>query len=82
MMKSKNMVLAFGGVVAAAAMWSIWGGDMFPPESDPQGKPEDWTRDELRRWLAARHLYPGEQDSREELLARVVANMRAPRASS
>ncbi|CAH0040672.1 unnamed protein product [Clonostachys solani] len=80
MMRSKNMVLAFGGAVAAAAVWSIWGGDIFPAEPDPKGKPEEWTREEMRRWLAARNLFPGENDTREELLARVLANMRIPRS--
>lgn len=46
-------LLAFGGAVAAAAVWSIWGGDMFPAEPDPTGKPEDWTREDMRRWLSA-----------------------------
>jgi STE24 endopeptidase len=57
MMKSKNVVLAFGGVVAAAAVYSIWGGDMFPAESDPTGNPEAWTTEELRRWLRAVSSY-------------------------
>lgn len=26
---------------------------MFPSGDDPKGKPEEWTRDEMRRWLAA-----------------------------
>jgi hypothetical protein len=26
---------------------------MFPAESDPKGDPETWTREELRKWLAA-----------------------------
>jgi hypothetical protein len=26
---------------------------MFPSEADPKGDPETWTREELRRWLAA-----------------------------
>jgi hypothetical protein len=26
---------------------------MFPPEQDPKGDPETWTREELRRWLSA-----------------------------
>lgn len=26
---------------------------MFPSGEDPKGKPEDWTREEMRRWLAA-----------------------------
>lgn len=43
---------AFGGTVVAAAVWSIWGGDIFPAEQDPKGNPEDWTREEMRRWLA------------------------------
>jgi hypothetical protein len=80
MMKSKNMVIAFGGAVAAAAVWSIWGGDMFPSHTDPTGNPESWTREEMRRWLAARNLFPNEKDTREDLLARVLANMRIPRS--
>lgn len=33
--------------------WSFWGGDIFPAEADPTGNPETWTREDLRRWLAA-----------------------------
>ncbi|PQE33999.1 STE24 endopeptidase protein [Rutstroemia sp. NJR-2017a WRK4] len=44
---------SFTGIVTAAAAWSIWGGDMFPKEADPTGDPETWSREELRRWLAA-----------------------------
>ncbi|KAL7915017.1 hypothetical protein GGI35DRAFT_474717 [Trichoderma velutinum] len=78
-MKSKNALLAFGGVVVAAAAWSIFGGDMFPAQEDPKGDPETWTREEMRRWLAARNLFPQKSDTREQLLARVLANMRHPR---
>ncbi|KAG6160374.1 hypothetical protein E4U37_000637 [Claviceps purpurea] len=49
----ENMVLAFGAAVVAAAVWSIWGTEMFPPPPDPKGDPETWTREEMRRWLAA-----------------------------
>ncbi|RCI11326.1 hypothetical protein L249_7626 [Ophiocordyceps polyrhachis-furcata BCC 54312] len=80
-LKSKNMVLVFGGMVAAAAAWTIWAqGKLFPPEPDPKGSdPETWTRHEMSRWLAARGLMPHRGDSRDELLDRVVANMRIPR---
>ncbi|KAG6080741.1 hypothetical protein E4U33_007363 [Claviceps sp. LM78 group G4] len=56
-MRSKNMVLAFGAAVVAAAVWSIWGTEMFPPPPDPKGDPETWTREEMRRWLAAVGLF-------------------------
>ncbi|KAL3450100.1 hypothetical protein BJX65DRAFT_305561 [Aspergillus insuetus] len=36
-MNSKNLVLGFAGMVTAAAVWAIWGNEMFPAESDPQG---------------------------------------------
>ncbi|KAI1754566.1 hypothetical protein F4782DRAFT_492997 [Xylaria castorea] len=75
-MKSKSAVLAFSGLVTAAVAWSFWGGDIFPAQADPTGKPETWTREELRRWLAARNLYPGSNDTKEQLLERVKANMR------
>ncbi|KAK4076057.1 hypothetical protein Trihar35433_2617 [Trichoderma harzianum] len=56
-LKSKNVLLeaikAFGGVVVAAAAWSIFGGDLFPAQEDPKGDPETWTREEMRRWLHA-----------------------------
>ncbi|KAI9648129.1 hypothetical protein NHQ30_002761 [Ciborinia camelliae] len=52
-LSSKNAVLAFTGIVTAAAAWSIWGTDMFPKEEDPTGDPATWSREELRRWLAA-----------------------------
>ncbi|ATY63243.1 hypothetical protein A9K55_007083 [Cordyceps militaris] len=51
-LKSKNMVLAFGGVVAAATAWML-AGDLFPADPDPKGEPETWTREEMRRWLEA-----------------------------
>ncbi|KAM3464365.1 hypothetical protein NHJ6243_002421 [Beauveria neobassiana] len=51
-LKSKNMVLAFGGVVAAATAWML-AGDLFPADPDPKGDPETWTREEMRRWLEA-----------------------------
>ncbi|KAJ4423510.1 hypothetical protein N0V82_001835 [Gnomoniopsis sp. IMI 355080] len=78
-MKSKNLFLAFGGLVTAVGMYSIWGGDLFPAGEDPKGKPEDWTREEMRRWLAARDLHPQESDTREQLLERINANLRIPR---
>lgn len=61
-------------MVSAAAVWAIWGNDMFPAEPDPTGSkrtrelelqvdgkltckdPEDWTVEELRRWLRAVRL--------------------------
>lgn len=42
--------------MTAVGMYSIWGGDMFPAGQDPKGKPEEWTREEMRRWLAAVRL--------------------------
>ncbi|EJP63193.1 uncharacterized protein BBA_07793 [Beauveria bassiana ARSEF 2860] len=51
-LKSKNMVLAFGGVVAAATAWML-AGDLFPADPEPKGDPETWTREEMRRWLEA-----------------------------
>ncbi|KAI1452718.1 hypothetical protein F4805DRAFT_446391 [Annulohypoxylon moriforme] len=74
--KSKHATLAFSGLVTAALAWSMWGGNLFPAPADPTGDPHEWTREELRRWLAARNLYPRELDSREQLLERVKANMR------
>ncbi|KAK7965972.1 uncharacterized protein PG986_000249 [Apiospora aurea] len=75
-MRSKNAFLAFGALVAAASAYVIWGTDVFPAEADPTGDPEDWTREELRRWLANRDLHPQSSDTREQLLGRVKANMR------
>lgn len=79
-LNSKNTFLAFTGIVTAVAAWSIWGQDMFPREGDPTGDPEKWTREELRRWLAARNLHPNPKDTNEQLVERVKANMRTPRA--
>lgn len=73
-MRSKNVVLWFAGLITAAGVWAIWGQNMFPTTSDPTGNPEDWTSEEMRRWLAARNLYPQESDTREQLLERVRAN--------
>ncbi|KAH8772715.1 hypothetical protein F5883DRAFT_712834 [Diaporthe sp. PMI_573] len=81
-MKSKNMFLAFTGLITAVGVWSIWGGDMFPHPDDPKGEPETWTREEMRRWLAARDLHPQDSDTRDQLLERVKANLRIPRRTN
>ncbi|ROT43222.1 hypothetical protein SODALDRAFT_305140 [Sodiomyces alkalinus F11] len=78
-MKSKNALLAFGGLVTAVAVWAIYGGDMFPAEPDPSGDPENWTWEEMRRWLTARNLFPGDAATPEQLLERIRANLRIPR---
>ncbi|KAJ5403862.1 hypothetical protein N7509_003733 [Penicillium cosmopolitanum] len=80
-LNSKNLFLGFAGMVTAVAAWSIWGTDVFPAQDDPQGNPENWTADEMRRWLRARGLLPDENATREELLERVKANLRIPRTS-
>lgn len=36
-MNSKNLFLGFAGMISAAAVWAIWGNDMFPAEQDPTG---------------------------------------------
>ncbi|KAF1982319.1 hypothetical protein K402DRAFT_384687 [Aulographum hederae CBS 113979] len=80
-MQSRNAFLGFAGIITAVAAWTIWGpSDIFPKESDPTGEPETWTRSELRRWLNARGLFPNESATKEALLERVKANMRAPRS--
>jgi len=73
---SANLLLGFAGIITAVAAWGIWGGDMFPAESDPSGRPENWTVEEMRRWLRNRGRLPDDMASREELLERVRANMR------
>ncbi|KAK4958638.1 hypothetical protein LTR28_005430, partial [Elasticomyces elasticus] len=76
----QNAFLGFAGLVTAVTAWTIWGpSDIFPQAPDPKGDPEDWTEEEMKRWLEARKLYPGSTATREELLARVIANMRAPK---
>ncbi|KAK0668928.1 hypothetical protein QBC41DRAFT_320918 [Cercophora samala] len=52
-MRSRNAFLAFTGLVTGVAVWAIWGGDMFPTTPDPTGNPEEWSKEDLRRWLAA-----------------------------
>ncbi|KAF5674182.1 ste24 endopeptidase [Fusarium heterosporum] len=82
LLKSKNAVLFFGGVVSMAAAYTIWGSDgqgMFPPPADPTGDPKTWSREECRLWLDKRNLHPDPKATREELVDRVVANMRIPR---
>ncbi|RSL92737.1 hypothetical protein BHE90_005186 [Fusarium euwallaceae] len=81
MMRSQNMVLAFGAAVCMGAAYVIMGnnGQGLFPAPDPTGDPTTWTRDELRRWLAARNLCPAESATQEELLERVQANMRITR---
>lgn len=48
-----SFLTAFGGLVTAVAVWAVYGGDMFPREGDPTGSPEDWSREDMRRWLSA-----------------------------
>lgn len=50
---TSSIPAAFTGLITAVGVWSIWGGDMFPAQEDPEGEPETWTREEMRRWLAA-----------------------------
>ncbi|KAJ5964436.1 uncharacterized protein N7479_004312 [Penicillium vulpinum] len=81
-LNSKNLFLGFAGMVTAVAAYSILGGDILPAQADPTGNPENWTMDEIRRWLQARGLLPNENATREELLERVKANLRIPRKTS
>ncbi|THV47541.1 hypothetical protein BGAL_0304g00130 [Botrytis galanthina] len=48
-LSSKNAVLAFTGIVTAAAAWSIWGTDMFPKEEDPTGERSSSTTQGYQR---------------------------------
>lgn len=77
--KSKGAIWAFGLMVIVATALSFKESSTFPPEKDPTGDPTTWTREEMRRWLAARNLFPNESDTREELLERIKLNMRTPR---
>lgn len=53
MTSTTDTTVAFGLVVVGAWAWGMFGGDTFPAEKDPTGDPNGWTREELRRWLAA-----------------------------
>ncbi|KAI4796012.1 hypothetical protein E4T44_12207 [Aureobasidium sp. EXF-8845] len=77
-LNSKNLFFAFTGLVAASAAWGIFGSEIFPQQPDPTGEPENWTHEELTRWLNRRNLMASSTSTKEELLARVKANMRAP----
>ncbi|KAI4796024.1 hypothetical protein E4T44_12203 [Aureobasidium sp. EXF-8845] len=77
-LNSKNLFFAFTGLVAASAAWGIFGSEIFPQQPDPTGEPENWTHEELKRWLNRRNLMASSTSTKEELLARVKANMRAP----
>ncbi|KAG0645200.1 hypothetical protein D0Z07_9007 [Hyphodiscus hymeniophilus] len=81
----QNTFLAFTGIVTAVAAWSIWGGDMFPRENDPSGGMFLFFQfmPPFLRCLAdvsKRNLHPNPKDTKEELLERVRANLRAPRS--
>ncbi|KAI6804327.1 hypothetical protein KC332_g9111 [Hortaea werneckii] len=78
-MNSRNFFFGFAAVITGVAAWSIWGGDMFPQGAEPKGDPRNWTEEEMRAWLDARGLFPGQAATKEELLARVEANLHAPR---
>ncbi|GAD96437.1 hypothetical protein AOR_1_1362144 [Paecilomyces variotii No. 5] len=77
---SKNLFIGFAGLVTAVAAWGIWGGDIFPAEPDPTGNPDEWTTEDMKRWLRRRGLMPSDHASREELLERIKANMRPGRS--
>ncbi|KAM0701091.1 hypothetical protein Q7P35_011452 [Cladosporium inversicolor] len=77
-LNSRNFFFGFAGIVTAAAAWSIWGQDMFPQLQDPKGDPQKWTDEEMRVWLNNRNLQCTGKETREELLARIEANKRAP----
>ncbi|KAJ6263417.1 hypothetical protein Dda_1980 [Drechslerella dactyloides] len=79
-LSSKNAVLAFGGIIALATAFTIFGNDtpLFPPPEDPTGDPATWSIDQLRRWLDLRNLHPSPTATREELLERVRLNIRRP----
>lgn len=81
MMKSKNMLLAFSGMVTAVGVWAVCGGNIFPSESDPTGDPAMWTIEELQRWLRKRNLDFNNNASKEEMVEWVQTLMaRASRA--
>ncbi|GAB7366672.1 hypothetical protein MBLNU230_g8655t1 [Neophaeotheca triangularis] len=69
---NQNLFLGFAGLVTAVAVYSIWGQDsMFPAETEPKTQPEEWTREQLGRWLKSRKLEVTPKESRENLLVRV-----------
>lgn len=57
-----DTIVAFGAVVVGAWAWGMFGGDTFPAEKDPTGDPNGWTREELRRWLAAVSFHRHQED--------------------
>ncbi|KAJ5142914.1 uncharacterized protein N7515_001701 [Penicillium bovifimosum] len=81
-LNSKDSCIGFAGMVTAVAAYSILGSDVLPAQADPTGDPENWTVDEMKRWLRARGLLPSENATRGELLERVKANLRIPRKTS
>ena len=81
MTQSRNLFLGFAGLVGAASLWNMWGGEMFPQEADPKGDPSTWTETELRRWLKARNLEADSKMSREDLVERVKANLKPTRTT-
>ncbi|KAF2429828.1 hypothetical protein EJ08DRAFT_634599 [Tothia fuscella] len=77
--QSRGAFLGFAGIITAVAAWGIWGSDsMFPKEADPRGDPENWSQEELRRWLNNRSLLPSSTATRAELLHRVKDNLKRP----
>ncbi|CAG8929711.1 unnamed protein product [Penicillium salamii] len=59
-LNSKNLFLGFAGMVTAVAAFSIWGSDVLPAQADPTGNPDDWTLDDITRWLRAVCLNPAQ----------------------
>lgn len=78
-LNQRSSLAAFTGMVVAATAWLFWSQDIFPKEADPVGNPDTWTREELRRWLAARSLFPDNNSTDEELAERVKSLIRLPK---
>jgi hypothetical protein len=55
----------FGAIITAAAAWSIFGTGNFGEEgADPTGDPENWSVEEMRRWLKAVWLLGNSPEAR------------------
>ncbi|KAI5850020.1 hypothetical protein BZA05DRAFT_66680 [Tricharina praecox] len=78
---SKNAFFAFAGIIVGVSAWAIWRDAPLLGAStdDPYGDPSEWTAQELRTWLNARNIVTSEDESREALVERVHAAVRARR---
>ncbi|BFZ62755.1 hypothetical protein YB2330_003865 [Saitoella coloradoensis] len=71
---STLLTATFAGLIVLATTASIFGGTGLssePLHREPVGEPEDWSTDELKKWLKERKLRFEKNATREQLIEMV-----------